>query len=217
MRRKKTSKACNKSKSQNRCSAIKQAKDLKSSTYTAKVKTVSNPLPATPDSQDVIQAEGGTKGKNVKRNLFGTLPMEDDELTVNENAPLPSVNFSFCSPVKNSEGTIPDAISIHDSVSSSLDQLPPLGNGDMAMIIDDDHNHDNDSVTEHTYSEDDQWLENVSNSAWEGQLDRPDQDWGGANARVLRRFVIQSVVIRQRIDPQSDDKSQSIIGIPRYW
>ena len=216
MRRKKTSKACNKSKSQNRCSAIKQAKDLKSSSCTAKVKTVSNPLPVTPDSQDVIQVEDVTKGKNVKRNLFGTLPMEDEELTVNENAPLPSVNFSFCSPVKNSEGTIPDAISIHDSVSSSLDQLPSLGDGDMAMIIDNDHNHDNNSITEHAYSEDDQWLENVSNSAWEGQLDRPDQELGGANARVLRRFVIQSVVIRQRIDPQSDE-SQSITDIPRYW
>ena len=195
---------------------IKQVKDLKSSP--SKVEVVSKPLPETPNSQDVIQVESITKGNtNVKRNLFGSLPMEDDELTVNESAPLPDISFSFCSPVKNSEEmTIQDTVSIHDSVSSALHQLPPLGDGDTAMIIDNDQNHDSDSVTDHACSEDDRWLENVSCSAWEGQLEGANQDLGVANAAtLLRRFVIQSVVTRQRIDPSSDEL-QTTTNTSRY-
>lgn len=196
-------------------------KGLKSSpakSTPAKVEVASKSLPATPNSQDVMQVESVTVGNtNVKRNLFGSSPMEDDELSVNESAPLAGINFSFCSPVKNSEGRIiPDSVSIHDSVSSALDQLPPLGDGDTAMIIDNDHNHDSDPVTEHACNEDDRWLENVSCSAWEGQLDGANQDMGGADAAtLLRRFVIQSVVTRQRTDTPTGE-IQTSTNIPRY-
>lgn len=214
LKRKRTSRVCNKnSVTRGHRNVIKQSRDLRS--CIAKVEKSSNTLLATPSSQDVVQVEDVANGRNnnVKRNLFGTLPMEDDELAMNKSTPLPCVNFSFHSPVKGDEETVPDTVSIHDSVSSALHQLPPLGDGDIAMIIDDNQYCDNDSVIEDACNEDDQWLENISSSAWEGQLGETNQEMGGANpARVLRRFVIQSVLTRQRMDPEL----QSTTSIPRY-
>ena len=145
-------------------------------------------LPTTPSSQDIEVRSI----QNVKRNLFGTLPVELDECS----NPLPCVKFSFHSLVK-SEEAIPDDVSIHESVSSALHQLPPRGDDDIAMT-------DNDDCYEQACTEDDRWLENISTSAWEGKID--DQELGGANsARILRRYVIQSIVTRQRMDLQNDE------------
>lgn len=181
------------------------------------VETISNTLLATPSSKDDVKVEDDiTDDRNsVKRNLFGTLPLEVDELPMDKSSPLSSINFSFHSPIKGVEETIPDSVSIHESVSSALHQLPSLGDNDTAMIVDDNQCCDNNSIVELDCSEDDRWLENVSSSAWEGQTGGASQEMGGANpARVLRRFIIQSVLFRQQTDPLNDESGAT--DNPRY-
>ena len=195
---------------------VKRLKDLKSgpakTSSTSRQATVeitgSGLLQATtPTSQGTIQVKEVARG-NVKRNLFGTSPAELDDTDVNKSNPLPGVNFSFCSPVKG-EKAIPD-VSIHNSVSSALHQLPPMSDNDTAMV---DCNDDNFGQA---CTENDQWLEDISISAWEGKMTEVDQEVGGAtSARVLRRFIIQSVATRQRKDLQYDE-SQASSNIPRY-
>lgn len=165
---------------------VKRLKDLKSGPV----------LVTTPSSQDKTQDKEVRSIQNAKRNLFGTLPVGLDEYAINKSNPLPGVNFSFHSPVK-SEETIPNAVSIHESVSSALHQLPLRGDDDIAMT-------DNDDCYEQACAEDDEWLENISTSVWEGKID--DREMGGANsARVLRQYIIQSAVTRQRTNLQNDE------------
>ena len=172
---------------------VKRLKDLRSGpVLVEKVSTTLLPQDTTLSSQD----KEVRSIQNVKRNLFGTLPAELDEYGINKSDQLHGVNFSFHSPVK-SEETIPNAVSIHESVSSALHQLPPRGNDDIAMA-------DSDECYEQACTEDDQWLENISNSAWEGKTD--DQEMGRDNSgRQLRRYIIQTVVTRQRMDLQNDE------------
>ena len=184
---------------------VKNLKDLKSGPV--QVEDIGTTLLQvnTPSSQDRVQDR--EVKSNVKRNLFGTLPVQLNEYTINKSNPLPGINFSFHSPVK-SEERIPDVVSIHDSVSSALHQLPPPGD-DIAMIGNDCY--------EQACTEDDQWLENISASAWEGKIDGADQEMGGANAtRTLRRYVIQSVLTRQQVDLQNDEAQATTTDIPRY-
>lgn len=192
-----------------RCKEIvKRSKGLGGPT---KVDEISGTLLATPNSQDAIEVDEVARN-SVKRNLFGTLPVEPDEPTISKSNPLQSVNFCFYSPIKDEE-TIPDDVSIHDSVSSALHQLPPLGNGDTGTMVDDNQLNIDYDCYEH---DDDLWLENVSCSLWEEQLDKTNQEVGGANstARTLRRFIVQSIVTRQRMDKQNDE-SQTANNIPR--
>ena len=182
----------------------KRCKKLKSDG--AKVeKKVDTSLVTTPTPQDTVSEVANGRG-NVKRNLFGTLPAGSDESGANKSNPLSSINFSFHSPVKGGE-TVAD-VSIQESVSSALDQLPPLGDDNTTVI-----NQNNDCYEE-ACVEDDQWLENVSMSAWEGETATANQEVGGANAvRVLRRFIVLSVVTRQRMDLEP----QATTSIPRYF
>jgi len=178
-------------------------KDLKSDP--AKVEKISSAVSAAAYRQDVMMEDVTNGSSNVKRNLFGTSPVESDELAASKGNSLSGVNFSFHSPVKAGE-TISD-VSVHDSVSSALHQLPLLGDGDITMFVNDD---------ECAYTEDDQWLENVSGSAWEGPFTEANQEVGGANtARILRRFIVQSVLTRQRMDLKNDE-SQVTTNNSRY-
>ena len=204
-RKKNNKEGNNKSKTARaQCSVVKGLKDLKSGpTQVDKISATLPPQVITSSSEDNVQV-----GSNVKRNLFGTLPVELDEYGVNNKCnPFPDVNFSFCSPVK-SEERIPNVVSIHESVSSALHQLPPLGDDDTPMT---------DNSYEQSCTEDDRWLENISTSAWEGKIDADDQEKGGANpARVLRRYTIQSASTRKRMDLQDDELQVTTGDIPRY-
>ena len=192
-------------KSKTRAQGVaKRYKDLKNDSAKVEKKIDTTPLVTAPSSQDAVN-EGVNGRGSVKRNLFGTLPTGLDECAANESNQSSNINFSFHSPVKGGETVA--GVSIHESVSSALHQLPPLGDDNTTAI-----NRNNDCY-EQACAEDDQWLENVSMSAWEGETDTAKEEMSGANtARVLRRFIIQSVGIRQRMDLEP----QATTTIPRY-
>lgn len=188
----------------------KVSKDLKSDpgTSTGNVEKVINELVATANSGDSsVQVKDVTSSRNkAKRNLFGTLPMElDESATSRSHSLIPELHFSFHSPIKDGVA-IPDTESLHDSVSSVLHQLPPMGDGD-AVTVDNQYT----SGYELACTDDDQWLENVSISAWEGQLGEASPEVGGADgvSRVLRRFMVQSVSRREQMDDSDAVKNNT--------
>ena len=137
---------------------------------------------------------------SVKRNLFGTgAPTTLREPGIDDIS-LPLINFSFHSPVKKEEVAVAEDISIHDSVSSAVNQLPPLGGSDKAMMEDDNDTHDSVGYGQNCV-EDDQWLEGISSSQWgEGHVaEMPCKTVGVA---TLRRYIVQSITPRQRLDQQ---------------
>ena len=157
---------------------------------------------ASSSSSSSLQTKAGlnSEGLNsVKRNLFGTTtPTMLVEPSVDDIS-LPLINFSFHSPVKKDEAAVAEDVSIHDSVSLAVTKLPPLGGGDIAAMEDGNDMHDAVGYG-HDCIEDDQWMEGIGSSQWEGHVAEPSS----VCVATLRRYIVQSITPRQRLDQQDD-------------
>jgi len=153
-------------------------------------------------SSSSLQTTAAAAVKNlnsVKRNLFGSAaaPTKATDPVI-DGISLPLINFSFHSPVKREDVMLMEDISIHDSVSSAMNQLPPLGSSDKSV----EDSRTCDAVGyEQDCAEDDQWLEGISSSQWgEGHAaELPCMEVGMAK---LQRYVVLSVTLRQQLDQQ---------------
>jgi len=139
---------------------------------------------------------------SVKRNLFGSTatPTKLTDPRI-EDISLPLINFSFHSPVKRDDVIVTEDVSIHDSVSSAMNQLPPLGGSDKPTVMEEGNDTDNAESYELDCVEDDQWLEGISSSQWgEGHVAEPPCKAVGV--ATLRRYIVHSITPRQKPDQQ---------------
>ena len=139
---------------------------------------------------------------SVKRNLFGSAasPAKLTDPGI-EDISLPLINFSFHSPVKRDDVIVTEDISIHDSVSSAMNQLPPLGGSDKSTVMEEGRDTDNTEGYEQDCVEDDQWLEGISNSQW-GEGHVAELPCKAVGVATLRRYIVHSITPRQQPDEE---------------